>query len=204
MHPEVYILIIPGFGIVSHVISTFSGKPVFGYIGMVYAMFSIGTLGFIVWSQMVALLYCEVKVRNLAICFNSSTLVDTYFLASTVIRPLRYNTKISNNSTSFTQLAGNRYLSSTSETTRKKSFNLEVFNNFRNLSGFTDAEGCFNVNITSRTDTISGFRVRPRFLLDQKDAYETLSIIRNLFGFGRVTLRGKTNNVYRYSIDSTA
>lgn len=71
-HPEVYIMILPGFGIVSQIISTFSRKPVFGYLGMAYAMVAIGVVGFVVWAHH---MFTTGMTANVKIYFTAATMV---------------------------------------------------------------------------------------------------------------------------------
>jgi hypothetical protein len=162
---------------------------------MVYAMFSIGILGFLVWSLfVVAPSYCEVRFNNFAVCWESSTLLGTFY---------------SENLRSETQSAGNPklYSTSSSETIREASsqYKFLPFREFYKVLGFTNNISntwlLWFVGFVEGDGALMTYKGRPRFVLTQKEE-SILEHIKNVLGFGTVRKFSFGGTVfYRYIVD---
>ncbi len=206
-----YILIIPGFGVISHIVSTYSKKPIFGEIGMLYAMGSIGFLGFLVWSQMMAFLRCELKVINFTIGWKDQDFLSTFYSLNDKPHAMREDASLLVGHNGI-QSAGN-LIKGSSETIRENTYDLfnkhynylyntvpknghgaSAPNNFIKIDkdwldwfiGFTEGDGA-----------ILSYNNQCTYVLTQKDT-KILEEIHNKFNFGYIKYYYDNNNNIKY------
>ncbi len=193
MHPEVYVLILPAFGIVSHVFSFFARKPVFGYVGMVNAMGAIAILGFLVWAlifYMMGLFPCEWKGKKPLYMLEPLDKVQSqgFVEKSEPILTGNILDKIVKNQQETVVLMHMRPFGKTASTETKREIPLKNKMQFHFKSpkisndwivGFFEGDGCLNIFYDEKKNPVLSFLIR------QADPKMLFKIKKHL-GFGSV------------------